>query len=357
MKNNKRFWQVKNSLSGYEILLYDEIIPGSDWLWEKEKGTDAEFADALKECGGADVTVRINSTGGDVFVAHAVYNQLVSYKGHVKVQIDGVAASAASIVAMAGDEIIVPVNGMIMIHNPMMYMGGYCGASELVQRAEALEKIKDTIIAVYAKRTGLDSGDIAEMMDRETWMMAAECKEKGFADTVEDIAVSASLARNVANKRPQTGQADRKERIMDKKDEFFNALKEFFKGGEPETGKEKELTPDDIAKNVVAKERARVEALDALGKGGNAAVAAIIDTAKRDGRTTEDVKPFVDAVNDVPVVTAAAGLVADMVEDNHSSGVDDIKPGGGEKGNMEEIAIQRAIDSMAAIMSKRAGGK
>ena len=109
----------------------------------------------MESLGGKDVTVRINCAGGDVFAANAIHNLLCSYKGKVTVVIDGLAASAATIVAMAGDKIIMPTNALFMIHNPAIGMSDYYMADELMQMAQALKTIKASIIASYKKRCNL----------------------------------------------------------------------------------------------------------------------------------------------------------------------------------------------------------
>ncbi len=183
----KKFWQVKNKVSGgSEILLYGEIA--SDASWFGDESTPNQFAADLEALEGAAVTVRINSCGGDVFAAHAIHNLLTAYKGAVTVVIDGLAASAATIVAMAGDKVIMPGNTLMMIHNPMIYGNNYYTADELAKMAGALDKIKSSIIAAYRKRTGLSADKLAEMMDDETWMSAEECLKLGFADEVSGAA-------------------------------------------------------------------------------------------------------------------------------------------------------------------------
>lgn len=170
-----KFWQVKNEVNGNsEILLYGPIAGESSW-WGDEV-TPRSFAEDLESLGGKDVTVRINSGGGDVFAAHAIHNQLVAYKGRVTVVIDGLAASAATIIAVAGDRIIMPSNALFMIHNPAIGLSDYYGAEELLKAAEALNTIKGSIVAAYRKRCKASAEELAAMMDAETWMGAAECQ-------------------------------------------------------------------------------------------------------------------------------------------------------------------------------------
>lgn len=179
----EKFWQVRNDVSGdAEILIYGPIAVERSWFGDE--ATPQQFAQDLNELGGRDVTVRINSGGGDVFAAHAIHNLLKSYNGRVTAVIDGLAASAATVVAVAADKIIMPSNSLMMIHDPAIGLSGYYPAAELSKLVEALATIKTSIIAAYRKRCKVSDEEIEKMMANETWMGAAECKEKGFADEI-----------------------------------------------------------------------------------------------------------------------------------------------------------------------------
>jgi ATP-dependent Clp protease protease subunit len=175
---------VKNKHA--EILLYDEIDP----FW----GVGAkQFAEDLRDIGDvSDINVRINSPGGDVFEGLAIFNSLSRHKASVTVTVDGLAASIASIIAMAGDTVEMSANAMMMIHNPWTMAVG--DADEMRKTAATLEKITDTLIPIYANRTGADAAIIAEWMNGETWFDAPEAVEGGFADYIGDqVAVAASF--------------------------------------------------------------------------------------------------------------------------------------------------------------------
>lgn len=192
-----KFWQIKNiSDDEAEIVLYGEIYSDGG-LWLDEEGnitTPRQFYDDLKALGDVKkLTVRINSIGGDIFAAQAIYTQLKSHKAKVVAIIDGIAASAASVVAMAGDVVKMPNNALMMIHNPAMGMLGYFTADEMKKYAKQLEVVKEGIIHAYAGKTGLDVERISRMMDKETWMTGKEAKELGFVDEIlfEDVPVAA----------------------------------------------------------------------------------------------------------------------------------------------------------------------
>lgn len=373
-----KFWQVKNEVNGNsEILLYGPIAGESSW-WGDEV-TPRSFAEDLENLGGKDVTVRINSGGGDVFAAHAIHNQLVAYKGRVTVVIDGLAASAATIIAVAGDRIIMPANALFMIHNPAIGLSDYYGAEELLKAAEALNTIKGSIVAAYRKRCKASAEELAAMMDAETWMGAAECLEKGFVDeiqgSVSPVLNGSSLVVNSVNFNIKNFKnQDALKACLNKKVEvksMNNKLEAFLNGLGLKLVDENQPTvpvqnvasqlpavdAEQIAKNAVEVERQRVAALEALDSGDNPAVTAIIAEAKKNGKTADDVKTYVDAVKTVPVVQdAAQQLVADMIGDNKASGVEGIGTGAVDEAALEKAADAKAMDAMAQVMNKKFGG-
>lgn len=373
-----KFWQVKNEVNGNsEILLYGPIAGESSW-WRDEV-TPKNFAADLESLGGRDVTVRINSGGGDVFAAHAIHNQLVAYKGRVTVVIDGLAASAATIIAVAGDRIIMPSNALFMIHNPAIGLSDYYGADELLKAAEALNTIKDSIVAAYRKRCKASAEELAAMMDAETWMGAAECLEKGFVDeiqgSVSPVLNGSSLVVNRVNfniknfknqdalKACIQNQTEVKS-MNNKLEAFLNGLGLKLVDENQPTASAQNVAPqqpamdaEQIAKNAVEAERQRVAALEALDGGDNQAVTAIIAEAKKNGKTADDVKPYINAVKTIPPAqNAAQQLVANMIGDNKASGVEGIGTGAVDEAALEKAADAKAMDAMAQVMNKKFGG-
>ena len=132
--------------------------------------------------GSGDITVWINSPGGDCVAAAQIYNMLMDYKGNVTVKIDGIAASAASVIAMAGTKVLMSPVSMLMIHNPMTAAFGDCG--EMQKAIEMLGSVKDSIINAYEIKTGLSRARLSHLMDAETWMDANKAVELGFADEI-----------------------------------------------------------------------------------------------------------------------------------------------------------------------------
>lgn len=160
-----------------EILIYDVI--GTDWFGE---GVNAKrIKAALDEIGAVeDITVRINSPGGDVFDGIAIYNLLEQHSAQIHVQVDGYAASAASLIAMAGDLITMGQGSMMMIHNPWTIAVGDANAMRKV--GDTLEKIGGQLVDIYAARSGMAADKVKPLMDDETWLTAADAVASGFAD-------------------------------------------------------------------------------------------------------------------------------------------------------------------------------
>ncbi len=139
------------------------------------------FKDELN-AGSGDITVWINSPGGDCVAAAQIYNMLANYKGNVTVKIDGIAASAASVIAMAGTTVLMSPVSMMMIHNPATVAFG--DHTEMEKAIEMLEGVKDSIINAYALKTGMSRAKLSRLMDAETWMDATKAVELGFADDI-----------------------------------------------------------------------------------------------------------------------------------------------------------------------------
>lgn len=145
-------------------------------------GTTAEmFSRELDFANGDDIEVRLNSPGGDVFEGITIYNMLKSYAGNVKVIVDGLAASIASVIALGGDEIVMNEGSFFMIHNPW---SGVMGESEdFRKQADILDSIRNQILGIYQNATGLGTDELIDMMNEETWLTAEEAIELGFANS------------------------------------------------------------------------------------------------------------------------------------------------------------------------------
>lgn len=168
-----------------EILIYDVI--GNSW-WE-ETVTAKQFAKDLKELGNSrKLNVRINSPGGSVFDGTAIYNALAKHKGEVTVNIDGIALSMASVIAMAGDTVRMANNALMMVHNPQG--AAYGEAKDLRAYADVMDKAKGNLVTAYTKKSGRDADTIAALMDAETWMTAEEALAEGLIDEITEAGES-----------------------------------------------------------------------------------------------------------------------------------------------------------------------
>lgn len=170
-----------------EIIVYEDI--GEGWFG----GMSAKrFAEEVKALGKVDeINVRINSPGGSVFEGIAMYNTLASHGARIVVDIDGLAASIASVFAMAGNEIRMAANGFMMIHDPWVMTAG--SAAELRKQADLLDSVRGQLLNTYMRRATASEEEISAMMTEETWLTAAEALEVGLIDSVsEDIQIAAS---------------------------------------------------------------------------------------------------------------------------------------------------------------------
>lgn len=174
----RKFWNWVKNEGKRTLFLNGEI---SDETWYGDEVTPKLFKEELNSAKG-DITVWINSPGGDVFAAAQIYNMLMDYQGNVKVKIDGIAASAASVIAMAGTEVLMSPVAMMMIHNPMTVAIG--DSNEMKKAIEMLDEVKESIVNAYEIKTGLTRTKISHLMDSESWFNAKKAMELGFADGI-----------------------------------------------------------------------------------------------------------------------------------------------------------------------------
>ena len=250
----KKFWNWKNqtetnSETQEQIQERTLFLNGTiaEESWFDDDVTPQFFKDELMS-GSGNITVWINSPGGDCVAAAQIYNMLMDYKGNVTVKIDGIAASAASVIAMAGTKVLVSPVSMLMIHNPMTAAFG--NSDEMQKAIEMLGSVKDSIINAYEIKTGLSRAKLSHLMDAETWMDANKAVELGFADEImqrsvetEDIAVPAvsmlyskanvvnSLMEKIAAKcaiEPKSAVPERTGRSVDELRAELNAIKNYI---------------------------------------------------------------------------------------------------------------------------------
>ena len=203
-----RFWNWADSPNndateqGDRILRLEGVIAPETWL--DDEITPAVFKEELN-AGNGPVTVWINSVGGDCVAAAQIYNMLMEYPAPVTVKIDGIAASAASVIAMAGTTVLMSPVSTMMIHNPATVAIG--DHTDMEKAIEMLDAVKDSIINAYEIKTGLSRKEISRMMDAETWFDAHKAVELGFADGILQP-VSQSV---IAGQSPAVDMADAKQ--------------------------------------------------------------------------------------------------------------------------------------------------
>ena len=195
----KKLWKWRNcrirDQAGEEVeervLFLDGVIAEESWF--DDDVTPALFKQEL-ESGSGNITVWINSPGGDCVAAAQIYTMLMDYKGDVTVKVDGIAASAASVIAMAGTKVLMSPVSMMMIHNPATIAFG--DTDEMKKAIAMLSEVKESIMNAYEIRTGMDRAKISRLMDNETWMDAHKAVELGFADGIlkrEEVAEEEDL--------------------------------------------------------------------------------------------------------------------------------------------------------------------
>lgn len=191
MAKNKftKFWNLETDPRNSKVLnmyVYGQIKSSSHWLFGSDTDvvTNTFIKDLRNHPDAETINVYINSPGGEVFAAAAIRNQLRAHKAKVHTFIDGIAASAATVIALAGDEISMSRASLMMIHNPLTGVQG--NAAELQKAIELLNKVKGTIVSVYKEKSNLSEDEISDLMDKEEWMNADEALEKGFIDKITE---------------------------------------------------------------------------------------------------------------------------------------------------------------------------
>lgn len=175
----KKFWNWARDADETRTLYLHGVIAEESWF--EDDVTPALFKAELLS-GGGDITLWINSPGGDCVAAAQIYNMLMDYPGNVTVKIDGIAASAASVIAMAGTKVLMSPTGLMMIHNPLTVAIG--DSMEMQKAIHMLDEVKESIINAYEIKTGLSRAKLSHLMDAETWLNSNKALELGFADGI-----------------------------------------------------------------------------------------------------------------------------------------------------------------------------
>ena len=370
---NKHFWEFRaaeEESAAPELILYGDIASET---WWGDEVTPRQFSDELNALGAvSEIVVRINSGGGDVFAANAIYTRLKDHAAKITVKIDGWAASAATIIAMAGDVIEIPGNGVFMVHDPKMGAMGYFSAEDFKKAAAELDVIKQSIVNGYTLKTGKSAEEIAAIMSAETWYDGKQAVDAGFCDklmfedaqtTVENMgkvvvnSVSMNLDRfpnftvSLLNRltastsggfsntttTPKITEKERKKMGPENKEIKTPAdLKAAF----PDLVKQIE---DAATATATAAERKRIQDIEGVALAG---FEKIVNAAKFDNPVSAgDVATQIVAAQK----KQAAGYIADRNDDAKNSGAGDVGTGGkieGAAGGDGKSEIDAAIDRL-----------
>lgn len=329
----KKFWN--KSETSNDIYIYGDI---TSYAWDDTDVTAKSFVEDLNSFKGQPVTLHLNSGGGDVFQALAIYNSIRSYKGGVTVTIDGLAASAASLIAMGGSRIKMASNALMMIHLPSVGLMGYYDGAELSKIQHQLSAVEDSIITTYETRLSCrkaknQAADVRSMVENETWLNATEAFENGFIDEITDaVSMQVDDAQQmmfVNSLAISTKKFDavKMRRAMEAKSMNINEQGFFdkLKNAITEAMTPKPIEVEDAAA-IRETEIKRIRDLQGL-KCDNAAVNAIIDVAISDGRPASEIKPFVDAIKAIPstpTVQDTADKIVAVIRDQLTSGAEGV---------------------------------
>lgn len=303
-----KFWNKAET--GADIYIYGDI---TSYGFFDNDVTAKSFVEDLDACGSAEVTVHINSGGGDVFQALAISNVLKS-RDNVTVSIDGLAASAASLIAVSGRKVKMAANALMMIHSPSVGLYSYYDAEQLAKVQNSLAAIEDVLIATYSARA--KGTDVRELLKAETWLTAEQAQEYGFVDEITgaiemqfDDAQQMLFVNSLAVSTKKY-DAMKMRRAMEGKKEMTAELEQKYMA------------------SVRAAELARIGELQKL-KGDNAAVNALIDAALEKGDTAEQIAPYLDAVRSLQSKTTATAAMAAVIQDQLTGGGQDVSGGQG----------------------------
>lgn len=338
-----------------EILLYGPISSLQSW-WE-DRVTPQQFNKELSELGEVpEIIVRINSGGGDVFAANAIFTRLKDHTAKITVKIDGWAASAATIIAMAGDTVKIARNGIFLIHDPAMTVWDTFQAEDFEKMADELKVIKQSIVNTYAMKTGMDTDEIAALMSEEKWWTGEEAVANGFCDELmfeEAQTVIENASKIVVNSIPIDISAFRTFPKV-----LLNSPKRpgCFRNYDPEEEEQmaagnnmktidelKSVYPDFVAaiQNEAAQsERNRIKAIEDMA--GSAYADLVFDAKFQHPCTAEEVA--------VKIITEQNKLGSEYIQnrniDADTSGVNEVVGAAGEQGTEEKNPFDAAIDTL-----------
>ena len=365
-----KFWNFSPTDAGeVELRIAGEIVDDdSAWIYEWfgiPAASPNAFRQELSKYSSQNITVWIDSWGGDTTAAAGIYNALKEHKGKVTVKIDGKAVSAASVIAMAGDVIQMSPVAVMMIHNPWTSVSGE--AKDMRRVADVLDVVKDTIINAYQLKTGKSRDKISEMMDNETYMSAQTAKTEGFADEIlyqDSEATDKKVENSFMLSRlaiQNSASASMRKFIENFRDELKNEEDPDMQISTIEDLKNQK--PDlynQVKNDVLVSERSRITALDALDDPTNAALHEIINDAKASGKTAEEIQSVVNILKRHAAEPAAPqneGIetLKNIIQDNKQSGVDKVVATGADSHAEGKEKDAAGISFMASVINKKNG--
>jgi len=328
----KKFWNKAETTN--EIFIFGEIV--GEKLFDSDV-TAKSFADDLKSFGGQKVTLHVNSGGGDVFAATAIANVIKNYSGEIFCTIEGIAASAATIITSACDKVSICNNALLMIHNPTVGLLGYYDEAEISKALSSLSAVKSSIVTTYIDKTGKTEAEISKLMDAETWYTAREALENKFVDEISGE-VSAVLDSSKKMLFVNSLQVDCKnfdvQKIKNKlevrnmqEESLLTKIKNLLGGESVSPEPEENPSVMDAINKARAEEAARLKNLNGM-RTGNKIVDAVIDAGISSGATVMEVQKYVDAVKDFGGSKVDADKTAlaimDLISDNLKSGAEGV---------------------------------
>ena len=404
---SNKFWEIINKADNTaEIRIYGDIV-GKKSIFDNSSVDPISFADDLARLENRPVTVRVNSNGGSVFAAQAIANNLRTYKGATTAIVDGLAASAATIIVMAAQKIIMPIGSMMMIHDPMVHINEAMNEEELQKCIDMLKPVKASLVASYLKRSNLGKEKLAAMMKSTAWLTAEECLKFGFADEIQgevkpvvngNILVVNNLKRELSDneareiKNKITKQVYLQVKTQKEESTMHDDIKKMLIGvcnafgiktgddAQPvaanvagvaapmvqapgnvlamEVVNKGGVTASEPVQAAVAAERQRIKELEEADQPENTLVHRIINQAKENGQKLSDIQAVLDIIKDEQKGDPSGqefmkGLVKDQLESNIN------QVGASPAGNLTEEQRDAAkADYMVSLLeNKYKGGR
>lgn len=366
-KQNTKFW---NFVGGEvpELILYGEIAQDT---WWGDEVTHTQFASDLKALGNVgEIVVRINSGGGDVFAANAIYCLLKDHEAKITVKVDGWAASAATVIAMAGDTIEIPASAIFMVHDPKTVLYGAFSKEECEAQAKSIETVKNSIIESYATKTGKSHEELSQIMTNETWYTGQEAVDAGFCDIVTTYTQNqGGTMLNYAGLDPKkhrnfparlmplyTASANSKPQKAENPKENENKIKNEKEGKAMDLEELKKTHPESVAliinaakAEAVAEERKRIQEIEEIAMEGFEA-----EANKAKFETGASPESYAMSVQRAIKEQGNAYLV-NRADDATASRINEVKPGVENQGAEVVNEATQALRKFQAKQKERKG--